>query len=78
MKTLVSAAGLGLFGLGLLSREAAAESMYNPTKSSVTTFNHKNFEKQVTLNREKGISVVQFYKASGKWNSFGGLLLIIS
>jgi len=32
----------------------------------VAVYNPKNFEKQVTQNREKGISVVQFYKASGK------------
>ena len=40
--------------------------MYNPIKSAVANYNTKNFEKQVTLNREKGISVVQFYKSSGK------------
>ena len=40
--------------------------MYNPLKSAVINYNNKNFEKQVTLNREKGISVVQFYKSSGK------------
>jgi hypothetical protein len=65
--------------MGLLGQQSAAESMYNPQKSSVTTFNTKNFEKQVTLNREKGISVVQYYKASeenstmdkGQFEKFG-------
>lgn len=38
--------------------------MYNAAKSSVAVYNPKNFEKQVTMNREKGISVVQFYSAS--------------
>lgn len=68
-----------LLSAGLLSHQAAAETMYNPQKSSVTTFNTKNFEKQVVLNREKGISVVQFYKASeanstmdkGQFEKFG-------
>jgi len=41
---------------------ANAESAYNPVKSSVQILNTKNFEKQVTYNREKGISIVQFYK----------------
>ena len=49
-----------------LSLLSSAESIYNPIKSSVTILNPKNFDKQVTLNREKGISVVQYYKASGK------------
>jgi len=39
-----------------------AESMYHPLKSRVQIMNPKNFEKQVTNNREKGISIVQFYK----------------
>ena len=41
--------------------------------------NPKNFDKQVTLNREKGISVVQYYKPSetnssmdkGQYEKFG-------
>ena len=37
---------------------ASAESMYNPLKSTVAIYNDKNFDKQVTFNREKGISVV--------------------
>ena len=63
VKTIISA---GILSLACLSEQAAAEQMYNPLKSSVINYNNKNFEKQVTLNREKGISVVQFYKSSGK------------
>jgi len=47
-----------LIAVGMVS----AESMYNPLKSTVAIYNDKNYDKQVTFNREKGISVVQFYK----------------
>lgn len=53
-KALVSACLLAL---------ASAESMYNPVKSEVTNYNKVNFPKQVTNNREKGISIVQFYES---------------
>jgi hypothetical protein len=39
----------------------AAESMYNAQKSEAAIYNTQNFQKQVTNNREKGISIVQFY-----------------
>lgn len=53
--------------------------MYNPVKSAVMVFNTRNFATQVTKNRDKGISVVQFYKASeqnskqdkGQFEKFG-------
>ena len=62
MKSLLcSAIGSCLLGM------AAAESIYNPSTSAVAIYNNKNFEKQVSQNREKGISVVQFYKGSGKY-----------
>lgn len=35
-----------------------AASMYNPLKSEVSIYNNVNFPKQVTNNREKGISIV--------------------
>jgi len=62
MKSFIKTVTLGM--LAMLNGAAADEQLYNPVKSSVQNFNNKNFEKQVTLNREKGISVVQFYKAS--------------
>ena len=64
MKSFVSTAMAGMLGLGLLGQQTAAETMYNPVKSSIMNLNPKNFDKQVTLNREKGISVVQFYNPS--------------
>ena len=54
-----------LIAVGMVS----AESMYNPLKSTVAIYNDKNYDKQVTFNREKGISVVQFYKTGGKTQS---------
>lgn len=41
-----------------LSETVKAESMYNPLKSEVSIYNTVNFPKQVTNNREKGISIV--------------------
>jgi hypothetical protein len=32
--------------------------MYNPLKTEVSIYNQVNFPKQVTSNREKGISIV--------------------
>jgi hypothetical protein len=43
----------------------SADSIYSPLKSEVSIYNQVNFPKQVTNNREKGISIVQFYKGSG-------------
>jgi hypothetical protein len=54
------------FFAAVLAAIVSAESMYNPLKSEVAIYNHQNFPKQVTNNREKGISIVQFYKAGGK------------
>ena len=63
MKYILAKATAVLLGLASFS---SAESMYNPLKSTVAIYNDKNYDKQVTYNREKGISVVQFYKAGGK------------
>ena len=51
---------------GLILDQAEATSMYNPLKSEVSIYNTVNFPKQVTNNREKGISIVQYYKVGGK------------
>ena len=51
----------------VLATMVTAESIYNPLKSTVKIYNNKNFDKQVTLNREKGIGVVKFYKSDGKF-----------
>lgn len=51
------ASALALLGL------ASAE-LYDPVNSDVTNFSHLNFDKQVTKNRDKAISIVHFYKDS--------------
>lgn len=50
-----------------LAAIVSAESIYNPLKSEVAIYNTHNFPKQVTNNREKGISIVQFYKTGGNF-----------
>jgi hypothetical protein len=63
----------------VMASMVSAESLYNPLKSTVKIYNNKNFEKQVTLNREKGIGVVKFYKSDddrsksdqGQFEKFG-------
>ena len=40
--------------------------LYNPNKMDVTIYTKLNFDKQVTNQRDKGISIVHFYKSSGK------------
>ena len=54
----------------LMASMVSAESIYNPLKSTVKIYNDKNFDKQVTLNREKGIGVVKFYKSDGKFKFY--------
>ena len=39
--------------------------LYDSVKSYVTVLNTKNFDTQVTNNRQKGISIVHFYKEDG-------------
>ena len=51
--------------LGLCS-VVSADALYDPSKSDVTVYSNLNFEKQVSKNRDKGISVVHYYKSSGK------------
>lgn len=42
---------------------ANADPLYSQIKSSVMNLNKMNYDKQVGKNREKGISVVQFYNS---------------
>ena len=49
--------------LCMLSSISSA-SLYSDNHSEVQVFTHINFDKQVGKNREKGISVVHFYKKS--------------
>ena len=41
--------------------------MYEHAKSDVAIYSQLNFEKQVSKNRDKGISIVHYYKSSGKY-----------
>ena len=51
--------------LGLIS----ATELYPPNKSDVMQYTKLNFEKQVTKKRDKGISIVHYYKSGGKYSS---------
>ena len=55
-------------GLGLVS----SQQLYDNIRSEVNVFSKMNFEKQVSKNRDKGISIVHFYKdeCKLKQNSF--------
>ena len=45
---------------------SGATLLYDQVSSDVTVYNRLNFEKQVSKNRDKGISIVHFYKDEGK------------
>jgi hypothetical protein len=45
-----------------LAMLGASANLYNPAKTPIAVYGSKNFETQVTKNRAKGISIVQFYK----------------
>ena len=63
MRSLLSlSAILALVGLSTL-----AKPLYDSVKSYVFVLNQKNFDSQVTKNRQKGITIVNFYKESGKF-----------
>jgi hypothetical protein len=63
MRSLLSlSAILALVGLSVL-----AKPLYDSVKSYVFVLNQKNFDSQVTKNRQKGITIVNFYKESGKF-----------
>ena len=50
-----------LLGCGL------SKQIYDTVNSDVVNFTPLNFEKQVSKNRDKGISIVHYYKESGKY-----------
>lgn len=52
--------------LGLTSDSASAAPLYDHVSSDVSVYGKLNFEKQVSKNRDKGISIVHFYKDEGK------------
>lgn len=53
-----------LLGLATL---ASSKALYDPVKSYVTVLNPKNWDGQVAKNRNKGITIVHFYKDTGKY-----------
>ncbi len=59
-------ASLLLGALAALTLSAEAKPLYDSVKSYVFVLNQKNFDAQVTKNRQKGITIVNFYKESGK------------
>lgn len=54
-----------LLGAAVLSL-TTAKPLFDSVKSYVFVLNNKNFDSQVTKNRQKGITIVNFYKESGK------------
>lgn len=63
-KTLISI--MGVFFLSAIST-ISAKPLYDSVKSYVFVLNAKNFDAQVIKNRQKGITIVNFYKESGKY-----------
>ncbi|TNV78640.1 hypothetical protein FGO68_gene5489 [Halteria grandinella] len=57
---------LALLGaaLALSATTALAKPLYDSVKSYVFVLNNKNFDSQVTKNRQKGITIVNYYKES--------------
>ena len=56
---------MGAFLMSTIS-VVTAKPLYDSVKSYVFVLNQKNFDAQVTKNRQKGITIVNFYKESGK------------
>lgn len=47
-------------------QNAVAKPLYDAVHSDVVVYTKLNFEKQVSKNRDKGISIVHFHKDEGK------------
>ena len=58
-----------LLALGLAS-VVSGKALYDPVKSYVTVLNQKNWDGQVAKNRAKGITIVHFYKDTGRSRTF--------
>ena len=50
-------------------KNVLTKELYDVQRSDVTVYSNLNFEKQVSKNRDKGISIVHFYKDEGKYSS---------
>ena len=55
-----------LFVIAALFGSSLSKQIYDNNRSDVAVYSQLNFEKQVSKNRDKGISIVHFYKSSGK------------
>ena len=65
-----TAVAMLLASVGDKQVNAKGDLLYDHVSSDETVFNKLNFEKQVAKNREKGISIVHFYKDEGKQSKF--------
>ena len=67
-RTIISSAVAMLLASGDKQGVSAkgADLLYDHVTSDVSVYNKLNFEKQVSKNREKGISIVHFYNDEGK------------
>jgi hypothetical protein len=57
---------MGVLALTTLT-SLQAKPLYDSVKSYVVVLNNKNFDAQVTKNRNKGITIINFYKEFGKF-----------
>lgn len=56
--------------LGALFGTISAKTLYDQNMSDIVNYTNMNFDKQVSKKRDKGISVVHYYKNSGKYSLF--------
>ena len=49
-------------------KNVLTKELYDGLRSEVAIYTNLNFEKQVSKNRDKGISIVHFYKDEGKYS----------
>ena len=61
--SLVAARAAAALGFSRLAAVSAAE-LYDHARSDVAIYSRLNFEKQVSKNRDKGISIVHFYDST--------------
>jgi len=55
-----------LVTLALFLGLASSKTLYDVQRSDVTVYTKLNFDKQVLNQRDKGISIVHYYKSDGK------------
>ena len=65
-KTVIYSAASLLLATHQGTQSAGAKQLYDLVSSDVTVYTKLNFEKQVSKNRDKGISIVHYYKDDRK------------